>query len=143
MRNQFVDVTAARALAEQAGWGRIHVCRMPAEHANYMAKYLSKERPECLKRWRLWASFGKDWDPTKVKDVVKETLFSKIYRACKEWKEWTGKEKFFERMDFVRRMLYLTIENGWEPGLGPFGKPYWMCSDEEFEVGSGGVDAPF
>jgi hypothetical protein len=43
---------------------------MPAEHASYLAKYLSKERPECLKRWRLWASFGEGWDPTKVKNLV-------------------------------------------------------------------------
>ena len=116
---------------------------MRAERVNYLAKYLSKERPPCLKRWRLWASFGKDWDPTKVKDLVKNTLFSKIYAACKEWKQWAGRENFFERMSFVRRMLCLTIENGWKPGLGPLEKPYWMCSDAEFEVGDGDVEAPF
>jgi hypothetical protein len=120
---------------------------MPAEHASYLAKYLSKERPECLKRWRLWASFGEGWDPTKVKDVVKQTLFSTIYRACKEWQGWTGRGVFFERMDFVRRMLFMTIEGGWRAGFGPGDKPYWMCCEEELcfgEVAFGStVCAPF
>lgn len=64
--NRFLDVNKARLLAEQAGWGRIHVKRIPIEHAGYLAKYLSKERPPCLKRWRLWAGFG-NWDWTRVK----------------------------------------------------------------------------
>ena len=29
--NQFIDVNRARELATQAGWGRIHVTRMPCE----------------------------------------------------------------------------------------------------------------
>ena len=56
--NERIDVVQARALAEKAGWGRIHVTVMPAEHARYLAKYLSKERPPCLKRWRLWADIA-------------------------------------------------------------------------------------
>ena len=68
--NSFIDVSRARALAEKAGWGRIHVKRIPAERVSYLAKYLSKERVECLKRWRLWAAFGGGWEPTKVKDVI-------------------------------------------------------------------------
>src|SRR5438552_18653916 len=79
--NQFIDVNRARQLAAQAGWGRIHVTPMPSEHSGYLAKYLSKERPQCLYRWRLWAGFGKGWEWTKVKDVIRGTLFSKIYRV--------------------------------------------------------------
>lgn len=63
--NQFIDVNQARILAEQAGWGRIHVTPMPAEHVGYLAKYLSKKRPECLKRWRLWDSFGEGGTPPR------------------------------------------------------------------------------
>jgi hypothetical protein len=122
--NRFIDVNRARELATRAGWGRIHVKPMPSEHAGYLAKYLSKDRPECLKRWRLWAGFGKGWEWTKVRDVLRETMFSKIYRACKEWQNWSGRKHFFERMDLVRRMMILTIEKGWETGLGPSGKPY-------------------
>jgi hypothetical protein len=60
-------------------------------------------------------------------------LFSKIYRACKEWKQCEGRGKFFERMDLVRRMMIKTIEKGWQPGFGPFGKPYWMCCAEDVQ----------
>jgi hypothetical protein len=127
--NQFIDVNRARELACQAGWGRIHVCRMPSEHAGYLAKYLSKDRPECLKRWRLWAGFGRDWESTKVKDVMRETLFTQIYQACKEWKRWEGRGRFYERMDLVRRIMFLTIENDWSVGCGPGGLPYRECEN--------------
>jgi hypothetical protein len=127
--NQFVDVNRARKLATQAGWGRIHVARMPNEHAGYLAKYLSKERPECFKRWRLWAGFGAGWEWTKVKDVIRETLFSRVYRACKEWKGWTGREQFFERVELARRIMISTVEYGWSVGYGPGGVCYAKCSD--------------
>ena len=145
--NERIDVVQARALEEKAGWGRIHVTVMPAEHARYLAKYLSKERPPCLKRWRLWAAFGESWEPTKVKDLIKESLFSTVYRACKEWQGWTGRGDFFERLDFVRRMVFMTIEQGWRAGLGPSEKPYWMCYDGELCFGevafAGTIPAPF
>ena len=117
--NQFIDVNRARKLSQQAGWGRIHVTRMPSGHASYLAKYLSKERPQCLYRWRLWAGFGSGWEWTKVKDIICETLFSRIYQACKEWRGWTGRGQFFERMDLTRRVMILTIEQGWNPGWVP------------------------
>ncbi len=122
--NQFVDVNRARELASQAGWGRIHVTRMPSEHAGYLAKYLSKERPECLHRWRLWAGFGQAWEWTKVKDVIKETLFSRVYRACGEWQGWSGRNGFFDRIDFARRVVIASIEGGWQAGQGPNGVGY-------------------
>jgi hypothetical protein len=128
--NRFIDVNHARKLAIRAGWGRIHVRRMPSEHSGYLAKYLSKERPECLYRWRLWAGFGKNWEWTKVKDVIRETLFSRVYQACKEWKGWTGRGQFFERIELVRRMMISTIEYGWSVGWGPGGLPYVKCRDD-------------
>ena len=141
--NSFIDVNRARVLAEKAGWGRIHVKRIPSERVTYLAKYLSKERVECLKRWRLWAAFGAGWEPTKVKDVIFDSVFSRIYRACKDWQGWIGKGLFFERIALVRKLLIKTIEEGWEIGLGPFGKPYWMCCEEELEWGHCNVEAPF
>lgn len=141
--NQFIDVNRARELATQTEWGRIHVMRMPSEQAGYQAKYLSKERPECLYRWRLWAGFGKGWKWTKVRDVIRGTLFSRIYGACKEWKRWTGRDEFFQRMELVRRIMILTIEHGWTVGLGPLGKPYAMCSGDELERYNCDSEAPF
>jgi len=85
--NERIDVVQARALAEKAGWGRIHVTVMPAEHARYLAKYLSKERPPCLKRWRLWAAFGESWEPTKVNGRVgpDAVISSSASISCAEW----------------------------------------------------------
>src|SRR2546425_12103882 len=104
---------------------------MPTEHSGYLAKYLSKERPECLYRWRLWAGFGKEWEWTRVKDIVRETSFSRVYRACKKWKGWVGRGHFVERMDFVRRVLVLTIERNWVVGCGPDSKPLSALADVE------------
>lgn len=139
--NRFLDVNKARVLAQQAGWGRIHVMRIPTERAGYLAKYLSKDRPRCLKDWRLWAGFG-EWDWTRVKDLISKSRFSTIYRACKDWLGWTGKRGFRERMRFVAQLEFQSAVGGWTDGLGPFGKPYWMCCREEI-LGIGSFDAPF
>jgi len=96
-----------------------------------------------IKCWRLWDSFGEGWEPTKCKDVEKQSLFSIIYRACKEWQGWEGRGDFFTRMEISRRMMFLTIEKGWTPGLGPNDKPYWMCSEEELDFDDPMCDEPF
>ena len=96
---------------------------IPTDRAGYLGKYLSKERPDCLKGWRLWAGFG-DWDWTKVKDVAFQSLFSTIYGACKEWMNWKGNRGFFERMKLVRYLQMQTIMGNWKDGLGPNDKPY-------------------
>ena len=140
--NRFIDVNVVRLLATKAGWGRIHVERIPAEKAAYLAKYLSKGRPECFKGWRLWAGFGK-WEYTRVKNVIYDSLFSRVYRACKEWLHWTGNKQFFARVRWVAFMELQTLINGWEDGLGPGGKPYWMCSREELREGFAGGECPF
>ena len=128
--NRFIDVTQARELATQAGWGRIHVMHIAVEGAGYLGKYLSKERPECLKRWRLWAGFG-EWDWTRVKDVVFDSRFSRIYRACKEAFAWTGKRGFFDRIKLVAFLEVRSAIEGWEDGFGPDRRPYVMCSPRE------------
>jgi len=140
--NRWIDVNVARELAQQAGWGRIHVMRIPPERAGYLAKYLSKQRPECFKGWRLWAGFG-EWEWTKVKDVVFDSLFCRIYRACKEAFSWTGNKNFRDRMRLVRWLELRTITEGWQEGLGPSQKPYWMCCGEELFGNAVSVEAPF
>lgn len=140
--NRWIDVNVARALAKQAGWGRIHVTRIPSERAGYLAKYLSKHRPECLKGWRLWAGFG-EWEWTRVKDVVFNSLFCRIYRACKEAFSWTGNKNFRDRMRLVQWLEIRTVTEVWNDGLGPSDKPYWMCSAEELLGGVPTVEAPF
>ena len=124
--NRFINVIEARELAQRAGWGRIHVQKIPVDQAEYLGKYLSKDRPKCFQHWRLWAAFGK-WDWTKVKDLLFDCRFTRIYRACKEWLVWTGNKDFFERMKFVARMEFWTVLHGWKVGLGPSGKLYIDC----------------
>jgi hypothetical protein len=140
--NRWIDVNVARELAFLAGWGRIHVMRIPPERASYLAKYLSKDRPECLKGWRMWAGFG-DWDWTKVKDVGFDSLFCRIYRACKEAFSWTGNKNFRDRLRLVQWLEIRTISEGWKVGLGPGDKPYRMCSSEELLNDKPAVETPF
>ncbi len=64
-----------------------------------------------------------------MKDFVRETLFSRVYAACKEWKGWRGKSGFFERMSLARRIMIATIEHGWDAGRGPEGLPYSECGE--------------
>lgn len=124
--NRFIDVNEARKLSLKAGWGRIHVMRIPIQKAAYLAKYLSKEREPCLKGWRLWAGFG-SWDWTRVKDIVFETPRRTIYHACKKWLGWTGNRNFRGRMATVESLYQRTIEFEWIVGYGPNGKPYEVC----------------
>ncbi len=116
--------------------------RIPQERACYLAKYLSKQRPECSKGWRLWAGFG-DWDWTKVKDVVFDSLFCRIYRACKVAFSWTGNKNFRDRMRLVHWLEVRTITEGWKDCLGPSGKPSWMCCAEELLGDGAACEAPF
>lgn len=121
--NRFLDAQKIRELAARAGWGRVHVQRRSPHFIRYIGKTLSRTRAECLRNWKLWAPFGK-WTSTRVKDVVSDTLFSRTYRACKDWLNWTGSVGFFGRMDFVRRVMVATLEHDWPDGLGPGGRPY-------------------
>ena len=126
---RFIDVNECRIMAKRAGWGRIHVERIPAGQVGYVAKYLDKERPPCFKRWRLWAAVGTEWTPTRVKDVERISMATKVYAACRAALGWEGRKWFRERMEMVRRLVNLTIEGGWEAGLGPRGKGYgsFLC----------------
>jgi hypothetical protein len=90
----------------------------------------------------MWAGFG-DWDWTKVKDVVFDSLFCRIYRACKEAFSWTGNKNFRDRMRLVQWLEIRTITQGWKDGLGPGEKPYRMCSWEQLLSDKLPIEAPF
>ena len=66
---------------ERYGFGRVHVEKVsdPAKAIGYLCKYLSKRRPGCLKRARLWSAFG-DIERTRVKDVLIDTPMVRILR---------------------------------------------------------------
>jgi len=46
-------------------------------------------------------------------------------------------------MAFAREMMFLSIENSWQVGFGPNGKPYWMCCEEALDFFAPVLDAPF
>jgi hypothetical protein len=54
-----------------------------------------------------------------VKDVIREPLFNRFYRACKQWKDWTGRGDFYAGTKFVRSILVRAIEEGWKPRVWP------------------------
>lgn len=61
-------------MGERYGFGRTHVAQVTDVAGNivYLCKYLSKPRPPCLKRARLWAAFG-EIERTRVKDIVSDS----------------------------------------------------------------------
>jgi hypothetical protein len=79
--NQRFQIRKILAFSERYGFGRLHV--KPVSDATnaikYLCKYLSKPRPGCLKRARLWSAFG-NIERTRVKDVVSDTPLIRILR---------------------------------------------------------------
>lgn len=67
-----LDVRKIRTLAERAGFGRIHVLRIPTSKAAYVIKYLVKAlRKGCGRR--LWACVG--FKGVRASDVIIEDSF--------------------------------------------------------------------
>jgi hypothetical protein len=67
--------------SDRYGFGRLNVKRVTdsAKAIRYLCKYLSKRRPGCLKRSRLWSAFGKI-ERTRVKDVLTDTPMTQLLR---------------------------------------------------------------
>lgn len=128
LTNKRIDVNECRKLAKRSGWGRIHVMRMPKDRTHYLAKYLSKERPQAFKRWRLWAGFGKCWNWTKVAQIQVESLVATVARALRDAFVWKGNRDYHERRRMIETVVENTILQGWTPGLGPGGRSYRKAS---------------
>ena len=79
--NQRFPIRKILAFSERYGFGRLHVQPVSDTTAaiKYLCKYLSKPRPSCLKRARLWSAFGKI-ERTRVKDVLSDTPLIRILR---------------------------------------------------------------
>jgi hypothetical protein len=79
--NQRFPIRKILAFSARYGFGRLHV--QPVSDATsavrYICKYLSKPRPGCLKRARLWSAFG-SIERTRVKDVLSDTPLIRILR---------------------------------------------------------------
>ena len=79
--NQRFPIRKILAFSERYGFGRLHVQPVSdtTKAIKYLCKYLSKPRPGCLKRARLWSAFGKI-ERTRVKDVLSDTPLIRILR---------------------------------------------------------------
>jgi hypothetical protein len=68
-------------LGGRYGFGRTNVKTVKdvAGGVAYLCKYLSKRRPPCLKRVRLWAAFG-EVERTRVSDIVSDSPFVRVLR---------------------------------------------------------------
>ncbi len=68
-------------LGARYGFGRTEVKQVVDVESGikYLCKYLSKPRPPCLKRVRLWAAFG-NIPKTRVTDIITDTPFVRILR---------------------------------------------------------------
>lgn len=72
-----LDVEALRPRAEQAGFGRINVKRLPGTAAEYISKYLTKQRT--LPGVRLWSCVGFAGVPVKrIKATTERELLPKL-----------------------------------------------------------------
>ena len=79
--NQRFSVEKILQFSARYDFGRLNVKRVSdsARAIRYLCKYLSKSRPACLKRARLWSAFGKI-ERTRVKDVLTDTPTSRLLR---------------------------------------------------------------
>jgi hypothetical protein len=79
--NERFQIRKILAFAQRYGFGRLNVkpIQDPGTAVAYLCKYLSKPRPGCLKRARLWSAFGKI-ERTRVKDVLTDTPMTRLLR---------------------------------------------------------------
>jgi hypothetical protein len=97
--NQRFSIQKILAFSNRYGFGRLNVRRVsdPAKAIRYLCKYLSKRRPGCLKRARLWSAFGKI-DRTRVKDVLTDTPMTELVRRL------MGKPTVSEELAGIERL---------------------------------------
>jgi hypothetical protein len=79
--NRRIRIDEILEFAKRYDFGRINVKRVwdSAKAIRYLCKYLSKPRPPCLKRARLWSAFG-EIERTRVRDVLTDTPMSRLLR---------------------------------------------------------------
>lgn len=110
--NSFFDVRIVRAVANKAGWGRVHVAKASKGKGEYLAKYLDKKRPPALKGWRLWAPFG-NIDRTRVSDVEVDSFYARVWRWLAKGEEWDSLN-YHQKCTRARQTWWLWGVNGYD-----------------------------
>lgn len=105
--NKRHDVALIWQTAKQAGWGRVHVTVCNKGAAHYVAKYLAKARPDCLKGWRLWACFNMP-ARTRMADILIDTPRAKLMRLGHSSGAFTGLG-WMEKQSLVAKWAWQRI----------------------------------
>ena len=115
-----IDVETLRPKAEAAGFGRIHVRRLPGKKATYVAKYLTKYRSNSP-GVRLWACVG--FQGVKIKDVIIENEeWEEIKMVMKQYPAPAGYDFYAKRDQAVKRhqwLLWEALKKDDEPNFKP------------------------
>jgi len=116
--------------AKAAGFGRIHVCKWKSdgtgpEAGDYLGKYLTKARPECLKRKRLVGFVNIPADQvTRQIDISYNSPMVDIWRILKNHPEW-GIMRFGQKQHLAKKVHRAWIEfdapEAFEPAPGAAG----------------------
>lgn len=140
----YMSVDVVRAISTKKGFGRIHVKKIDREKALYVAKYLSKNREECLKGMRLWAPVG-NYENVKVKNIVVNSDFNAAYYflagTVKGFQSLSWNQRIYIVARFssgcsieqalemagLRQVYYEEIQDPWEALKEEFDTPY--CED--------------
>ena len=103
-----IDVEALRPKAEAAGFGRIHVRRIPGIKAEYIAKYLTKQRATSP-GIRMWSNVG--FEGCKAKDVVTHDSHWEDIKLIMSLYPAPAGYNFYARLDLAKvRLWQLTDE---------------------------------
>jgi len=104
---------ALRRCCSACGWGRLgyEVVTETTAAEDYLAKYLApRDRPECLKGWRLYAKFGLP-QGTRLMDVFKFSLLSEAWARCSFMPDFASLG-FYAKSQFAAQHLYHMICEG-------------------------------
>ena len=84
------DVNEVRLKAEAAGFGRIHVKRVPRARADYIAKYVGKRLRNGGSPLgaRMWACVGFEGTSAKHVRITTRRLWAHFENGHAEWKPW-------------------------------------------------------
>jgi hypothetical protein len=115
-----LSVDELRPKAEAAGFGRIHVRRIPGKKAEYVAKYLTKQRATSP-GIRMWSCVG--FEGCKAKDVeIHSNEWDDLKMVMNRYPAPSG-YNFYARLDLARQRLWQlkdeTVKRDGEPDFEP------------------------
>ena len=99
-----IEVEWIRKNAQDCGFGRVHVERIPASRCGYVAKYLTKqERLPWMKGFRLWRRWG-PFKGTRAADVVCDSPAARAWRYVMKQRDALGAQ-FREGSFIIRKTI--------------------------------------